>query len=228
MGYSLGVDLGTTFVAAAIANESPSRDVHPRRPHGGDPGRGVPRRGRHPRLRGRRRPARGEQPGPDRPGVQAPARRPDPGDARRHAPYAVTTCSAPCCTTSSTGSPRPRAAKPRQRRADPPGQLGPVPPRAVRGGAAGRRADRDADGHRAGGGGGALRGVPAPRRRRDHRGVRPGRRHLRRHRAAQDTPAASRSSAPRRASSGSAASTSTRRSCPTSTTPPAARCPSWT
>ena len=38
----------------------PRRDVHPRRPHRGDPGRGLPRRRRQPRLRGRRRPARGE------------------------------------------------------------------------------------------------------------------------------------------------------------------------
>jgi molecular chaperone DnaK (HSP70) len=39
---------------------------------------------------------------------------------------------------------------------------------------------------------------------------------------------ASTSWAPRRASSGSAAPTSTRRSCPTSTTARAVRCPSWT
>ena len=49
-------------------------------------------------------------------------------------------------------------------------------------------------------------------RRRDHRRVRPGRRHLRRHGAAQARRTASRSSGSPRGSSGSAASTSTRRS----------------
>ena len=99
---SLGVDLGTTFVAAAIAHGSRvemftlgDRTVV-------DPGRGLPARRRHPRHRRRRGPARGQQPGPGRPGVQAPPRRPDAGRARRRPATRSPRCSARCCTTSST------------------------------------------------------------------------------------------------------------------------------
>ena len=106
--YSLGVDLGTTFVAAAVARGHGGDD--PRRPDGGHAGRGLrPRR----RLAGHRRgrePAGGEQPGAGRPGVQAPPRRPDAGDARR-ARTRSPRCSPRCSRTPSRRSPRPRAAR---------------------------------------------------------------------------------------------------------------------
>ena len=51
-------------------------DVHPRRPHRGHAGGGLRPRRRLPRHRRGRQPPGGEQPGPGRPRVQAPPRRP--------------------------------------------------------------------------------------------------------------------------------------------------------
>ena len=112
MGYHLGVDLGTTFVAAAIANESrvemftlgDRTVVTPAVVFLGDDGTLVSGD-----AAGRRAVS-----SPDRIGREFKRRLGDPtpvmlggtlvrGDRR---------CSAPCCTTWSTGSPRPRASKP--------------------------------------------------------------------------------------------------------------------
>ena len=84
MGYHLGVDLGTTFVAAAIANDSrvemftlgDRTVVTPSVVFLGEDGSIVSGEG------GQQ--ARREHPRPRRARVQAQARRPHPGDARRH------------------------------------------------------------------------------------------------------------------------------------------------
>ncbi len=185
VGYNLGVDLGTTFVAAAIAHDTrvemftlgDRTVVTPAVIFLGDDGTLVSGD-----AAGRRAVS-----SPDRVGREFKRRLGDPTPVLLGGTsYAVTTLLGTLLHDVVDAGHRDRGREAGQRGADPPGELGAVPPGAVRGGAAGRRADRDPDGHRAGGGGGALRRVPAARRRRDHRRVRPGRRHLRRHRAAQD------------------------------------------
>ena len=97
-----------------------------------------------------------------------------------------------------------------------PGELGAVQARPPRPDDPDGRARARVDDHRAGGGGHLLRLDRAGRGRRRHRRLRPRRRHLRRGRAAQDRRTGSRSSATRRESSTSAGSTSTRRCTRTS------------
>ncbi len=157
---------------------------HPRRPDSGRTGGGV-RPGRRIARHGRgREPPGGEQPGPGRPGVQASPRRPHARDARRH-PARGDVAARRAPRGHRREGHRDRGRPTGERRPHPPRQLGPLPARAVRGGPAARGPPAGTDDHRAGGGRGPLRGVPPPRRRRHGGRVRPRRRHVRRHRAAQ-------------------------------------------
>ena len=212
MGYRLGVDLGTTFTAAAVTATAGPR-CSARQPGQRSPVGGVPPRGRRdPRRRGRpsagRRPTRTGWPGSSSAG-SATRRRIIVGGS----PYsAEALIGAGCCAGSSTRSPERRGRPAGPRRRHPPGQLGPVQARPARPGGPARRPRRGA---------GTCTEPEAAaialRRRSERvpdgdrrRRLRPRRRHLRRRRAAQGRPTGSSCSASPRASSASAASTSTR------------------
>ncbi len=185
MGYHLGVDLGTTFVAAAIANESrvemftlgDRTVVTPAVVFLGDDGNLVSGD-----AAGRRAVS-----SPDRIGREFKRRLGDPTPVMLGGTsYAVTTLLGTLLHDVVNRVTETEGVKPDSVVLTHPANWGPfrrelfeeVPQVAGLTG--------DPDGHRAGGRGGALRGVPAPGRRRDHRRVRPGRRHVRRHGAAQD------------------------------------------
>ena len=82
-GYRLGVDLGTTYTAAADRARRPGRGVHARRPHGDDPVARPAAPVRRDRRRRGRRATRRQRAHGDRPRVQAPPRRPGAARARR-------------------------------------------------------------------------------------------------------------------------------------------------
>ena len=211
MTYGLGVDLGTTFAAAAVARPTGVEMVTlgdhtascPRSSYSRDDGK----------LHRRTPPSAGaHRPGPVRPRGQAAARRPDADHAGRRLPTRP-----PPCRLAATRCRRrvePRAGAPADR-PDLPGQLGALPARAVRRGRRGRRA-------------GVTRLVTEPEAAAAHHALPSG---CARARSSPSTTWAAarfdatvsargqgtRSSAGPTASSGSAASTSTRRSCPTST-----------
>ena len=182
--YSLGVDLGTTFVAAAVAR-GPRVEmftlgdrtvVTPAVVYARDDGSLVTGEAANRRAVS----------SPDRVGREFKRRLGDPTPVMLGgAPHAVTSLLAALLARHRREGHRDRGRPAGERRAHPPGQLGPLPARAVRGGPAARGRPAGPDDHRAGGGRRPLRGGPPPRRRR-HRGrLRPRRRHLRRHRAAQ-------------------------------------------
>ena len=227
MPYSLGVDLGTTFVAAAVAHASrvemftlgDRSVVTPAVVYARDDGTIVTGEAAQP--------PRGSN--PDRVGREFKRRLGDPTPVMLGgAPHAVTALLGALLAEVVERVTETEGAAPDSVVLTHPANWGPyrrelfeeVPQLAG--------VPHAAHGHRARGRRRPLRRVPPPRRRRHRRRLRPRRRHLRRHRAAQARRAASTSSAPPRASSASAASTSTTRSSPTSTTAPAERCPNST
>ena len=216
MGYRLGVDLGTTFTAAAVDDGTGPTDAGAGQPGADGAVGGVPRLRRHLALRRGGRPAGGLRARPGRPasssaGSATPSRSwwPASRSPRRRSP--------PSCWPGWSRSPTERQG------------VGPdevvVTYPANWGGYKRELLDQlvtladvspAADLHRAGGRRHPVRLPRSARRRRQGRGLRPRRRHLRRVRAGEAGRPGSRSSAPRTASSTWAASTSTRRSSSTS------------
>ncbi len=187
MGYLLGIDVGTTRTAAAtgradaglgdfeIVNLGDRASSVPSVLYLGEDGSVLVGDGR--RTPGHHRP------GPRGARVQAPDRRPDPGRGGRPT-LGARGALGPAGALGGRPGRRARGRPGRPDRDHPPGLVG-----RAQEGTAGRGADRARHpGHlpgRAAGRGPALRGGGAGRGRLDHRGVRPGRRHLRRGRGAQ-------------------------------------------
>ncbi len=218
MGYFLGVDIGTTYTAAAVwrdgrcdvaslGNRAPTIPsvVFLR-----DDGTVLDRRGGGAAGRVRT--------GERRPRVQAPRRRPHARHRRGHPLLGRCAHGPPAAVRSSTSSSRPRARPPDGVAVTHPANWGPYKLDLLAPGHPPGRPRRRRHRVRARGGRHPLRLAVAGRARRRHRRLRPGRRHLRRRRAAQDRRRVGRARRRPRASSASAGSTSTP---PSTTTWPA-------
>ena len=191
MGYQLGIDVGTTYTAAAVCRSAGRYWVEPEVVTLGTRAATVPSvlfiglGRRHRRRRGGRTP-RADRSGPGGPRVQAPHRRPHPDRRRRPVLGAGGAVRAAGPLGRRPGR-RTRGRPGRADRGHAPGvvgqpQEGPAHGRARGAGAAGHAARRAA-GRRV-----PLRHAGAGRARIHHRGVRPGRRHVRRRRRAQGRP----------------------------------------
>ena len=194
MAYSLGIDLGTTYSAAATARDDRRRDLPAGRASGDDPlDRGPARRRRGPHRRGRRTSLAGRADA-DGARVQAPPRRPDPDHPGRHALRRRGAARPPAARHRRAGHRAARRAA-RRDRACPSRELRRLQDRpAPQADPPGRRRRRHAA-DRARGRGGLLRAPGAGPGRRGHRGLRLRRRHVRCHDPAQDRGPGSSSSA---------------------------------
>ena len=109
--YALGIDLGTTFTAAATWRNGHAEIASARQPGGRHPvGRAAARRRDVPDRRGRQ-PPRPDRTAPGGPRVQAPARRHDPDPARRRAVLGRGAHGPAAAARSSTRWPSARAAR---------------------------------------------------------------------------------------------------------------------